>query len=180
MGDIWPFGPPHRVSFDDAANAAHGAGFSLAGAKVMAAIATAESGRDTTVVNDTPATGDYSVGAWQINYYGTLRAGRVAQFGRPGQLARSGITGQARAAYAIWQQQGLDAWSTYTSGAYLQYLSGGTPPGTPIGAPQQLPDTRISPPTEDYSATVRAGAESVRNWGNGWHDAAVALRNLRR
>lgn len=90
-------------------------------APVMAAIAIAESGGRTTALNDTPP--DYSVGLWQINYYGSMRAGRTREFGSPSALMASPAA-QARAAVAIERQQGLTAWSTYSSGAYRRYLNG--------------------------------------------------------
>lgn len=102
---------------------------------IMAAIAEAESGLDYTVINDTPATGDYSVGLWQINYYDGLYSSRAAQFGTPCQLARSGLGGQARAALAIQAQAGgYTPWTTYTSGAYRRYLHGGAPGSPPPSA----------------------------------------------
>lgn len=94
-------------------------------APVMAAIAMAESGGHTGVVNDTPSTGDYSVGLWQINYFGNLAPGRTQQFGSPDQLGGDPAS-QARAAIALaGDGGGLSNWSTYTSGAYKQYLNGG-------------------------------------------------------
>lgn len=97
------------------------AGGSKALAPVMAAIAIAESGGRPDALNDTAP--DYSVGLWQINYYGSMRAGRTREFGSPSALMAS-PTAQARAAVAIERQQGLGAWSTYTSGAYRKYLNG--------------------------------------------------------
>jgi hypothetical protein len=179
MGDIWPYGPPKYASFDDAVNAARVAGFGPNGGKVAAAIATAESSRDLTVINDTPSTGDYSVGAWQINYYGSLYAGRAAAFGTPRHLIASGILGQARAAWRIYQGQGWSAWSTYSSGAYLKYLQGGSPPTGGPGVVTPPPDPVIHPPTEDYSLTVRRGGISVRNQGSMYANAATVLRKLR-
>lgn len=99
---------------------------------IMAAIAQAESALDLSVINDTPGTGDYSVGAWQINYYAGLYASRAAQFGTPCQLVRGGLGPQARAALAIQGGPGgYNNWTTYTSGAYLKYLHGGTPSPSP-------------------------------------------------
>jgi hypothetical protein len=46
-------------------------------------IAQRESNCTLQVVADRPSTGDYSWGPWQINYYGTLYAGRVALLGTP-------------------------------------------------------------------------------------------------
>jgi hypothetical protein len=97
------------------------AGGSKALAPVMAAIAIAESGGRPDALNSTPP--DYSVGLWQINYYGSMRAGRTREFGSPSALMASPAA-QARAAVAIERQQGLGAWSTYTSGAYRKYLNG--------------------------------------------------------
>lgn len=54
------------------------------------------------LVNDTPETGDYSVGLWQINYYGGLLETRSAQFGSPEALAADPLA-QARAAVAMSQ-----------------------------------------------------------------------------
>lgn len=92
-------------------------------APTMAAIAIAESGGNPSSLNDNASTGDYSVGLWQINYYGSMMSGRTAQFGSPSAL-RASPTAQARAAVAIYNEQGLKAWSTYSSGAYRQYLNG--------------------------------------------------------
>jgi hypothetical protein len=97
------------------------AGGSKALAPVMAAIAIAESGGRPSALNDTAP--DYSVGLWQINYYGSMLPGRTKEFGSPKALMAS-PTAQARAAVAIERQQGLGAWSTYTSGAYKKYLNG--------------------------------------------------------
>jgi hypothetical protein len=98
-------------------------------AATFAAIASAESGLDYTVVNNTPSTGDLSVGLFQINYYGSLYAGRAAAYGTPLQLVQGGLSRQFVAARGIYQGQGLRAWSTYSSGAYLAYLHGYTPAG---------------------------------------------------
>lgn len=91
-------------------------------APIAAAIALAESGGHSDSLNDTPATGDYSVGLWQINYYAGLRAERVAKYGTPEQLLASPLL-QARAAVDIsgggtnWRP-----WSTYLNGAYRQFV----------------------------------------------------------
>jgi hypothetical protein len=65
------------------------------------------------LVNDTPSTGDYSVGLWQINYYGSLMGPQTARFGSPEAFAADpGL--QARAAIAMsqngqnWQPWGPD------------------------------------------------------------------------
>lgn len=128
MGDTWPYGPPLHVSWNAAYAAMNSLGRSPNDCAIFAAIAQAESGLDVRVVNDTPATGDLSVGAWQINYFGSLYAARAAAFGTPAQLVAGGITKQALAANAIGATS-FTPWSTFNSGAYIQYLNGATPPG---------------------------------------------------
>lgn len=111
-------------------------GGSAALAPTMAAIAEAESSGNPQNLNNTPSTGDYSVGLWQINYYGNLYNSRTAEFGSPGSLSAD-PNAQARAAIALYNQSGLGNWTTYTSGAYKQYLSGSSavPSGTVTGSP---------------------------------------------
>lgn len=135
MGDTWPYGPPDRVGYNVLFNSVIAAGGNAFEADTLGAIGMAESGSDIRVVNDTPATGDLSVGAWQINYYASLYGPRSAEFGSPAQLVAAGAPGQARAALVILGQQGFSAWTTYTSGAYRQFLSGagGSPPQTGTG-----------------------------------------------
>jgi hypothetical protein len=98
------------------------AGLPASVALILTAVGGAESGWDVNALNNDPATGDYSVGVWQINYYGDLMASRSAQFGAPSALIGN-LTAQAAAAAAIYHEQGLSAWTTYTSGAYAGYLS---------------------------------------------------------
>lgn len=135
VGDTWPYGPPDRVGYNVLYNSVIAAGGNAIEANTLAAIGMAESGSDIRVVNDTPATGDLSVGAFQINYYASLYGPRTAEFGTPAALVASGAPGQARAALVILGQQGFTAWSTYTSGAYRQFLNGagGSPPQTGPG-----------------------------------------------
>lgn len=61
------------------------------------------------IVNDTPATGDYSVGLWQINYYDGLYKSRAAEFGTPTALAADPAS-QAAAAHQLFQQSGYNPW----------------------------------------------------------------------
>jgi hypothetical protein len=116
----------------------------------MAAIAYAESGGRPTALNDRAP--DYSVGLWQINYYGSMRAGRTREFGSPSALMAS-PTAQARAAVAIYKQQGLGAWSTYTSGAYRRYLNG---KDVPSGGGSDTSGGVV--PADDISGSSAVGA----------------------
>jgi hypothetical protein len=70
-------------------------------APLMAGIAIAESGGNAGILNNTPSTGDYSVGLWQINYFGNLMTGRTAQYGSPASLAND-PNGQAKAAIELF------------------------------------------------------------------------------
>lgn len=92
-------------------------------APTAAAIALAESTGNPQALNNTPATGDYSVGLWQINYFGSLGPPRTQQFGPPQKLTNP--LANARAAVAISDNgQDFSPWSTYTGGAYLNFLGG--------------------------------------------------------
>lgn len=133
MGDVWPYGGPFYSDYATAKDAAGAAGFSDSDAGIMAAIGGAESSWDWGVINDTPSTGDYSVGVWQLNYYDGLYDSRVAELGTPESLVQGGVYVQAVGAHIIWSQQGFGAWSTYNSGAYLNYMSGGGGVGGTIG-----------------------------------------------
>ncbi|MGW3926006.1 transglycosylase SLT domain-containing protein, partial [Streptomyces sp. NPDC005093] len=90
-------------------------------APIMAAIALAESGGRTDAMNTKAP--DYSVGLWQINYFGAMMPGRTKAYGSPSQLIAD-PNRQAKAAISILKGQGLRAWSTYTNGAYRKYADG--------------------------------------------------------
>lgn len=155
MGDIWPYGHLPRLGWD----AIHYQVSTITGVtpdpNIFAAIALAESGGDPSVINDTPSTGDYSVGLWQINYNDGLYAGRAAEFGTPQQLVQGGLPKQADVAVRLWRQQGYNAWTTYTSGAYRQYLG----PGGPTGS-GQTPGQQTAPVVTDISPDT--WSDSVR------------------
>jgi Lysozyme like domain len=95
-----------------------GAGGNKTLAPLMAAIAEAESGGCSTATNPTDNNGTQtSWGLWQISN------------GTHSQPSADILTGpgNAQAAVAKLSEQGLDAWGTYTSGAYKQYLNGAVP-----------------------------------------------------
>jgi hypothetical protein len=166
MGDIWPYGPPAYTNWQQCYDEMLSLGFSRADANIMAAIAGAEASYDLTVVNDTPSTGDYSVGCWQINYYGSLYAGRVAAFGTPRHLAQSGVTGQAKAARTVYADQGFGAWSTYTHGQYRDYLHGALPGGPPAYHQLQEPSAPTGPGADSWSPKVTRTAGHL---DGAWH-----------
>lgn len=111
------------LSFTEIAAIARQAGFTAAQAQTMAAIAMAESGGSYWETGDNfqvegatrnPAA-RYDRGLFQINSIHT-------QFD-PAKLVSDPLY-NAKAAYAIFKSQGLDAWTTYKTGAYKQYLGG--------------------------------------------------------
>lgn len=144
MGDIWlPGYPPAYTDWAYCVGVLELTGMDKGNAEILAAIGGPESGYDYTVINDTPATGDYSVGIWQINYLGSLYAERSREFGTPRELIAGGPMRQARAAHAIWQSQGYMAWATtYTSGAWRQYIGSGPIPHPKPGPGRKPPQLK--------------------------------------
>lgn len=92
------------------------AGGSPALAPLMAAIGMAESDGDPTAQNPSGASG-----LWQILM--PVNAGYVPG----GQPNVFNPQDNAKAAVAIYNAQGLDAWQTYTNGDYKKFYSGTTP-----------------------------------------------------
>lgn len=99
------------------------AGFTGAALTTMTALGISESGGDPNVINNTPATGDYSVGAFQINYYNGLYASRTAQFGPPDQLVGN-LDKQAAAAWTLsGKGQTFNPWKgDFSNGKYAKNL----------------------------------------------------------
>lgn len=93
------------------------AGFPASLQPTMAAIALAESSGNPYALNPTDNGGTQSsYGLWQIST-GTHAA--------PSSGWADPLT-NARLAYQKWQTQGLRAWGTYNTGAYLKYMPGGS------------------------------------------------------
>lgn len=180
MGDIWPYGAPRYTNWQQCYDALLSLGFGKADANILAAIAGAESSYDLSVVNDTPSTGDYSVGAYQINYYGNLYAGRVKEFGTPRHLAQSDVTTQSKAARGIWQEQGFAAWGTYNSGAYKRYLNNSLPGGPPAYHQLQEPSAPTNPGADSWSPKITRTAGHLDGASHALDNYADALRVLRR
>jgi Lysozyme like domain len=84
-------------------------------APLMAAIALAESGGNSGAQNPSGA-----AGVWQINGL------------PPGFTQAQLFSGPDNARMAVWKyrNQGLTAWTTYTSGAYKRYYKSGVSPGS--------------------------------------------------
>lgn len=95
------------------ASALYNAGFRGWPLVVMTALAGREANWNPTALNNNPSTGDYSVGLWQINYFGNLLSGRTAEYGSPSTLL-SNPQDQANAAYQLAggnQLVGLQNWA---------------------------------------------------------------------
>lgn len=179
MGDIWPYGPPLFVTYGEAEAALRDQGMPASDANIGAAIGQAESSLDYRVINDTPATGDYSVGIWQINYYGSLYAPRSREFGTPQMLVKGGLIHQAFACHALWATSGFTPWSTYNSGAYRKYLGGGIPGAVSPGSVTFAIPVPTNPGKDSWSGQVKAAAG---HFDGSWHmlgTASQALKILR-
>lgn len=103
------------VNFGEAYQLALSAGANPDEAKTLAAIAGAESSYDTSVVSKPNTNGTVDRGLWQIN--------SVHSQYDPNQLTTD-PSYNAKAALDILRGQGWKAWTTYTNGAYKQFLSG--------------------------------------------------------
>lgn len=180
MGAEHPYGPARYTNWRQCYDALLALGLDKNDADILAAIGGPESGYDLAIVNNTPATGDYSVGVWQINYYGSLRAGRVAAYGTPKHLAQSTVSTQAKAALNIYESQGFDAWhTTYSSGAYKAYLHG-TPAGPPAQHQLQLPPAPTNLGADDFRKPVVTTAGHFTGLAHAADNAAKTLRILGR
>lgn len=118
------------------------AGFSAADAERMTAIAQAESGGDTRAHN--PRGRDNSYGFSQINMLGAMGPERRAQFGISSNEELYDPLVNARAAKAIFDQQGFGAWSVSTNGAITPAMK-----------------QRAAAAAANYSANPAAAAGSV-------------------
>jgi hypothetical protein len=113
------------VGFTQLENLWIAAGGSRSLAPTAAAIAYAESSGNPNALNNTPSTGDYSVGLWQINYFGSLYPGRAARYGPPtALLGAQGELANAKAAVDLAGPTGagFTNWTTYRTGAYKSFL----------------------------------------------------------
>jgi len=95
-------------------------------APLMAGIALSQSGGVPNVINNTPATGDYSVGFWQINYFGELAPSRTQEYGSATDLAQN-ENAQAQAAIKLLGNgAGLSNWTGDTVGQV--FMNSSSPP----------------------------------------------------
>jgi hypothetical protein len=102
------------------------AGFSGSAADVMYGIVEAESGGNRFAHNTNSSTGDNSYGLAQINMIGSMGPARRAQFHLASNNALFDPLTNLRVAYSLSSHgRNFSPWTTFTSGAYRQYLGGG-------------------------------------------------------
>jgi len=148
----------NKQSYSDLVTLATNAGFSGDDANTAAAIALAESSGNPNAVGDLNITPGGSIGLWQIN----LKA-------HPEYTAEELKDPQtnANAAFAVYNEQGWGAWSTYNSGAYEAYLQNSSTTQT----------ADASTDTQDTSTDTTASGGTVAGASggtvNGGTDTAV-------
>lgn len=113
---------PGQLGNDELSTLATDAGFNSEEARVMAAIARAESSGNPSALNDNSGTGDLSYGLWQINMIGGIGPERSSALGLDSYSDLYTPQTNARAAKHVYDQQGFEAWSVYKNGSYKRYL----------------------------------------------------------
>ena len=132
------------------------AGGSPSMANLMAAIAMAESAGNVGAVSPQNSDGTVDQGLWQINSSHT-------QFD-PTKLTTDPLY-NAQAAVSVFKSQGLGAWSTYTNGAYQQFL------GT--AGQSQYSLTRPGGDSSGSSGSGSQSSSSVEDYLTAYQDAGT-------
>ena len=133
------------IGYAGAYAAAQRHGANAAQADLFAAISMAESSAHWSDHNNNAATGDDSIGLWQINLraHPQYRATNLYNIDANAQAAAEVSNGWTNAT----------PWSTFTSGAYKQYLQGGT---APVGQIVEAP-----PPAGPTAGPVRRSVDAI-------------------
>lgn len=113
---------PQTVDQAQLASYLRQAGFKEDLIPTMIGIGTAESSLNPKAFNPNVNTGDQSYGLFQINMLGAMGPERRELFGIKTNEELFDPLQNAKAAKAIYDQQGLGAWSVYKSGAYKPYV----------------------------------------------------------
>lgn len=158
------------------ASALYNAGFRGWPLTVMTAIAGRESTWNPTALNNNANTNDYSVGLFQINYFGSLLDSRTKQYGSPAQL-QSDPQAQANAAYNLAggnSLSGLGNWNLSASPG-----NGATP--TPLSSPQTYTIVPYLPQAAAAAAQVgtfgpapTSTVSAVQSWPTSGRPSVVA------
>ena len=115
-------GQPRMISIQQRAEILASVGFPQEIIPIMIAISGGESGGDAGAHNPNRNTGDNSYGLWQINMIDTLGPSRRKNLGLTDNRQLFDPLTNARAAKAIYDSQGLHAWTVYSKGLYKKYL----------------------------------------------------------
>lgn len=121
-GPSGPIPPGTQLKLEELRKLASEAGFDDREARIMAAIAMAESGGKSSAHNPDRSTGDNSYGLWQINMIDDLGVERRRDLGLKSNEDLFDPKINARAAKYIRDRQGLSAWSVYKNGLHKPYL----------------------------------------------------------
>jgi hypothetical protein len=85
--------------------------------RIARAVMMAESGGNTSIVNNNPRTGDYSIGCFQVNIYGGNARNRPSEE----QLKDPAVN--VAFAYNLWRNTSWSqSWGAYSNGSYLRFL----------------------------------------------------------
>ena len=157
---------PNTLNNKVVANLLRQAGFDEATIPRMVSIANAESSLNPRAHNPNAATGDNSYGLFQINMLGGMGNERRKNLGLASNEELFDPLTNAKAAKAIYDQQGLGAWSVHRSGAADKF----TPTTEEIGPSIINPDGFL----EGYK-----GAVTVNNYyGDGTETQQKKNKNL--
>jgi len=156
---------------------AKSAGLSDNAARTAAAIAMAESGGRTTAHNAVPP--DDSYGLWQINMIGSMGPARLRQYGLRAYTDLYDPAVNARVMASMSHNgSNFGPWSTYTNGAYRQYLSGGAVPALSIPLIPGLPGSPEVPVWPGGGGGDSGGLGGALGDITGLSSIANALRGL--
>lgn len=160
---------PQKLSREQLAGYLRQAGFKENLIPTMVGIGTAESSLNPQAFNPNVDTGDQSYGIFQINMLGGMGPERREQFGIKSNEELFDPLTNAKAAKAIYDQQGLGAWSVYKSGAYEQYVPQMDQiPYTPGNPPPMVPDNAViydQTSTDSSKQTRKSVNEILSNLG---------------
>ena len=141
------------------------AGFPEEVVPTMVGIAGGESGFKPRAHNPDASTGDNSYGLFQINMLGAMGPERRQLFGIGSNEELFDPLTNVKAAKAIYDRQGLNAWTVYTSGAYKNNL-----PNEADLQGAELPATSLTSSTPLTSSTQPTTVKSDGNVLNVYFD----------
>ncbi|MGH3434506.1 MAG: transglycosylase SLT domain-containing protein [Thermocrispum sp.] len=177
-----------KLSPADIAQHALDAGFRGDALTTAVAVAMAESGGDPRAHNATPP--DNSYGLWQINMLGGLGPARRDQFDLESNRELFRPSENAGAAKQIFDDAGdsWGPWSTYTNGAYRQYLDEARRAVGTVDRDRGEGDNGGRKPGRDTAASLlgdgkggyRVDPEALHAYGRRGHRLAGELRQLTR